>query len=113
MNTTIYDVIQYILLTSLLIGAIGGIVGAVRAIKSKTIDKTVDESITKRLEPYMDTLERIDDNYKNLGTEISLLIQLNMTMISELRNGHLNGETTAAIQRLNAYLIDQATKMKE
>ena len=107
-NLTVGEISQGLIALSAFIGAVSLIINTLKHFKENTLDKTVEETVNKHLQPYTDALSRID----NLSTEISLLIQLNLSLIGELREGKINGKTTSAEQKLNDYLIEQATATK-
>lgn len=110
-NITIGDLSTFVISLAALIGAASVIINALRKMKQNTLDKSVAEEVDKRLKPYIETLERIDDNYEKVATEMTLLLQLNMAIVTELQDGKLNGKTTGAMTKLNDYLIEQATKV--
>ena len=110
-NLTIGDISTFVISLAALIGAASVIINAMRKMKQSAVDKSVAEEVDKRLKPYIETLERIDDNYEKISTEMTLLLQLNMALVTELQDGKVNGKTAGAMTKLNDYLIEQATKV--
>lgn len=108
---TLGDLSTFVISLAALIGAASVIINALRKMKQSAVDKTVAEEVEKRLKPYTETLDRIDDNYSKISTEMTLLLQLNMALVTELQDGKVNGKTSTAMTKLNDYLIEQATKV--
>lgn len=108
---TIGDISTFVISLAALIGAASVIINALRKMKQNTVDKSVAEEVDKRLKPYIETLERIDDNYEKMTTEMTLLLQLTMALVSELQEGEIDGKTSSAMSKLNTYLIEQATRV--
>lgn len=92
-----------------------GSVGVLHGVINKVVDKKIDEQINDKMEPITNSLDEIkqqnlelkaqnEDNKK----EMILLMKLTQTMTSELKVlGHINGETTEALNELNDYLINK------
>lgn len=90
-------------------------VGVIIAAINKYINKRVAEEIAKINDPIKTALAEIkqqNEDLKKQGNdtrnEIILIMKLNQTMIGELKTlGHVNGETSQALQELNDYLINK------
>lgn len=108
---TVGDVSSLLISLAAVIGAATVIINALHKIKQNTVDKSVAEEVDKRLKPYTETLSRIDDNYEKMTTEMTLLLQLTMALVTELQAGEIDGKTSSAMTKLNDYLIEQATKV--
>lgn len=92
-----------------------GSVGVLYGVINKIVNKKIDEQITDKMEPVIESLNEIkqqnlelkqqnEDNKK----EMILLMKLTQTMTSELKTlGHINGDTTEALNELNNYLINK------
>lgn len=111
MEITISQLISFV---SIAAGAIGSI-GVVYAAFNKIFTKKINTEITNTMQPINQALNEIkqqNDDLKEQGKEtrqeIILVMKLNQAMISELQTlGHVNGETTQALQDLNNYLINK------
>lgn len=111
MEITISQLISFI---SILAGVIGSI-GVIYAAFNKIFTKKINTEITNTMQPINQILEEIKQQNNDLKTqgqetreEIILVMKLNQAMISELKTlGHINGETSQALQDLNNYLINK------
>ena len=110
-NITIGDISAFVISAAAFLGALTVIINTLRKWKQSAVDKSVAEEVDKRLKPYTETLSRIDDNYAKMTTEMTLLLQLTMALVTELQAGEIDGKTSSAMTKLNDYLIEQATKI--
>ena len=85
---TIGDISTFVISLAALIGAASVIINALRKMKQNTVD-----------------------NYEKMTTEMTLLLQLTMALVSELQEGEIDGKTSSAMSKLNTYLIEQATRV--
>ena len=85
---TIGDISTFVISLAALIGAASVIINALRKMKQNTVD-----------------------NYEKMTTEMTLLLQLTMALVSELQEGEIDVKTSSAMSKLNTYLIEQATRV--
>ena len=104
-NITIADLRDIVLSISSFLVALGVILKTTKGTK----EKIVDETIQKAIQPINESLENLREDYKTLSEELGLLIQLNLALTSELQEGKIDGKTSRAVEKLNDYLIKQAT----
>lgn len=108
---TLNDIISFL-------GILAGVIGSITTITvtvNKIISKKINSEIVTALTPINNTLNEIKEQNDELKTqgqdtrkEIILIMKINQAMTTELKElGHLNGETTAALQDLNDYLINK------
>ena len=109
-NLTVVEVCNAVIALSAFVGAVAVLVRVVRGAKVATVDATIDKKINEKINPLALSLRSIDDNYKALAEEMTLLMQLNVALVDELKEGKIDGKTTQAIDKLNEYLIKQAVK---
>ena len=109
---TIGDISQSIIALSVFLGALSVIYNTFKKAKEKTIDDAAEKIIEEKLLPYKAMLESIDDKYKTISAEMTLLVKLNMSCIEELKNGQINGKTTQALEDLNKYMLEQTNNLK-
>jgi hypothetical protein len=110
MNITVVEVCNAVIALSAFVGAVAVLVRVVRGAKVATVDATIDKKINEKINPLALSLQSIDENYKALAEEMTLLMQLNVALVDELKEGQIDGKTTKAIDELNAYLIKQANR---
>lgn len=111
MEITVSQILSFLTIAA---GAIGSI-GAIYAAFNKIFTKKINEEMTDAIKPVNQALEEIKEQNNELKQqgketreEIILVMKLNQAMISELQTlGHVNGETTQALQDLNNYLINK------
>lgn len=111
MEITVSQIINFI---TILAGFLSSL-GVVFAIMNKIISKRINTEVTEIVKPISQSLDEIklqNHELKQQGTEtreeIILIMKLNQTMINELKTlGHINGETSQALQDLNNYLINK------
>lgn len=111
MEITIGQIISFI---SIMAGVVGG-VSAICAAINKVVSKKINNEISSAIAPVNTALNEIKQQNTELKEqgqdtrkEIILIMKLNQAMITELKQlGHINGETSQALQDLNDYLISR------
>lgn len=111
MEITVSQILSFLTIAA---GAIGSI-GAIYAAFNKIFTKRINAEMTDAIKPVNQALAEIKEQNNELKQqgketreEIILVMKLNQAMISELQTlGHVNGETTQALQDLNNYLINK------
>jgi len=111
MEITVSQIVSFV---TIIAGFIGS-AGVIFAFFNKIFTKKVNTEIADAIRPVSEALQEIKQqnlDLKQQGTEtreeIILIMKLNQAMISELKTlGHINGETSQALQDLNNYLINK------
>lgn len=111
MEITVSQILSFLTIAA---GAIGSI-GAIYAAFNKIFTKKINEEMTNTMKPINQALTEIKQQNSELKQqgqetreEIILIMKLNQAMIGELKTlGHINGETSQALQELNNYLINK------
>jgi len=111
MEITVSQIINFVSILAGLVGSIGVVYAALNKIFSKKINSEIADAmkpINQDLTEIKQQNNELKEQGKETREEIILIMKLNQTMISELQTlGHINGETSQALQNLNDYLINK------
>jgi len=111
MEITVSQIINFVSILAGLVGSIGVVYAALNKIFSKKINSEIADAmkpINQALTEIKQQNNELKEQGKETREEIILIMKLNQTMISELQTlGHINGETSQALQNLNDYLINK------
>lgn len=108
---TIGQIIEFLGVLAGVIGSIGVIWAAIHKCVHKVVSRekeAVVSEIKQQLNEISNNQKELKEQSKELRDEIILVMKLNQAMTKELQTlGHPNGETTAALNDLNNYLLNK------
>lgn len=108
---TIGQIISWLAVLAGVIGSITTIYAFADKINKKRAEKERNEImsvINAQLAEIKEQNKDLKEQNSELRKEMILIMKLNQTMVSELKTlGHVNGETSQALQDLTDYLINK------
>lgn len=111
MNITISQIIEFLAIVAGVIVSVSTISAVFVKINDKRLEKeraAIINPLTEQLEEIKQQNEGLREQNEELRKEVILVMKLNQTMITELKEkGHVNGETTHALNELNDYLLNK------
>lgn len=108
---TIGQIVSWLAVLAGVSGSITTIYAFVSKIHKKRAEREKNEImalINQQLVDIKEQNKELKEQNAELRKEMILIMKLNQTMVSELKSlGHINGETSQALQELTDYLINK------